>query len=101
MVSSRASRCLPSAPSPAYRKPSPGEPLRRHFQTNFGKNCSGSFFFDARDGLQQGVRFPELFRAEPGSDLDVQGFYLHFEEIEMAECVPQEKTVMVGKAIPL
>jgi hypothetical protein len=51
--------------------------------------------------LHQGVRFPELFRAEPGSDLDVQGFYLHFEEIEMAECVPQERTVMVGKAIPL
>jgi hypothetical protein len=68
----------------------------RHVGTNFGKNRSGSFFFDTRDGLQQGVLFPELVCAEPGSDFDVQCFYLHFQEIEMAECVPQKKAVMVG-----
>ena len=71
----------------------------RHVRTNFGQNRSGSFFFDTRDGLQQSVRFPELFGAEPRTDLEVQGFYLHSEEIEMTECVPQEKAVMVGKAI--
>jgi len=90
----------------AGAKASPGRQVcarweLRHIGTHFGKNRSGRFFFDARDGLQQGMRFPELFRAEPGSDLDVQPFYLHFEEIEMAERVPQEKTVMVSKAIPL
>ena len=73
----------------------------RHIRTNFGKNSSGGFFFDARDGLQQSVLFAELFGAEPGSDLDVQGFYLRSEEIEMVECVPQEKAVMVGKTMPL
>jgi hypothetical protein len=73
----------------------------RHVRTNFGKNRSGSFFFDTRDGLQQGVLFPELVCAEPGSDFAVQCFYLHFQEIEVAECVPQEKAVMVGKTIPL
>ena len=71
-----------------------------HIRTNFSKNRSGGFFFDARDGLQQSVLFVELFRAESGSDLDVQSFYLHFEEIEMAECMPQEKAVMVVKTIP-
>ena len=54
-----------------------------------------------RNGLQQGVLLPELFRAEPGSDLDVQGFDLFSEEIEMAECVPQQKSMMVGETIPL
>jgi len=72
-----------------------------HIRTNFSKNRGGRFFFDARDGLQQSMLFLELFRAEPGSDLDVQSFYLYFEEIEMAECVPQEKAVMVGKTMPL
>ena len=43
----------------------------RHVRTNFGKNRSGRFFFDTRDGLQQSVRFPELFRAEPRSDFEV------------------------------
>ena len=71
----------------------------RHIRTDFGKNRSGSFFFDPRNGLQQGVRLPELFRAEPGSDLDVQGS-ISSEEIEMAECVPQQKAVMVGKTMP-
>jgi len=41
----------------------------RHVRTNFGKNRSGRFFFDTRDGLQQSMRFPELFRAEPRADL--------------------------------
>jgi hypothetical protein len=63
----------------------------RHVRTNFGKNRGGSFFFDARDGLQEGVRLPEFFRAQPRADLDVQGFDLLFEEIEMAEYVPQEE----------
>jgi len=58
-----------------------------HIRTDFGKNRSGGFFLDARDGLQESVLFPERFGAEPGADLDVQGFDLHFEEIEMAERV--------------
>ena len=49
---------------------------------------------DSRDGLLQSVQFAELFRAEPGSVLDLQGFYVHIEEIEMSECVPQQKAVM-------
>ena len=72
-----------------------------HIRTNFGENRSGSFFLNPRNGLQQGVLLPELFRGEPGSDLDVQGFDLLSEKIEMAECVPQEKAVMVGKTMPL
>ena len=48
----------------------------RHIRTNFGENRSGSFFLNPRNGLQQGVLLPELFRGEPGSDLDVQGFDL-------------------------
>ncbi len=68
-----------------------------HVRTNFGENRSGSFCFDARYCLQQSVRFLELFRAEPRSDLTVQGVYLPLQEIEMAKGVPQEKTVMVGE----
>ena len=73
----------------------------RHIRTNFGENRSGSFFLNPRNGLQQGVLLPELFRGEPGSDLDVQGFDLFSEKIEMAECVPQQKSMMVGETIPL
>ena len=65
----------------------------RHIRTNFGEN--------RRNGLQQGVLLLELFRGEPGSDLDVQGFDLFNEKIEMAECVPQQKSMMVGETIPL
>jgi len=70
-----------------------------HVRTNFGKNRSRRVCLDARDGLQQSMRFPELFRAEPDSDLAVQGFYLYLKEIEMPECVPQQKAMVVGKAI--
>jgi hypothetical protein len=72
----------------AWAKASPGRQVGarwelRHIRTHFGKNRSGRFFSDARDGLQQGVRFPELFRAEPGSDLDVQAcpYFMHDDKL--------------------
>ena len=67
-----------------------------HVRTHFSEDCGRSFFFDTRDGLQQRVCFPERFRAQPESDLDVEGFYLPFEKIQVMQSVAQEKTVMVG-----
>ena len=71
-----------------------------HVRADFGKNRGGSLCLDARYGLQQSVRFLELFRAETRPYLTVQSFYLHLKEIVMAKGVSQEKTVMISETVP-